>query len=73
MPPEEPRQFTFAQLSLGLRIMLICIFVGSCAGASNNPVTDSGVSSGEVQQLQDEVTTLSTEVRRLRREVRRQH
>lgn len=52
--------------------MLVCIFFGSCAGASDNRVTDSGFNTGDVQQLQDEVTTLSKEVRQLRRELRRQ-
>jgi hypothetical protein len=70
---EESREFTFRQLSAGLRIILICIFFGSCAGASNNSVTDSGFNTGDVQQLQNEVTTLSKEVRQLRRELRRQH
>lgn len=66
-----PRRFTFAQLSTGLQILLILILVGSCAGASDNSVTDQGASNSDVQQLSEQITGLEEEVRRLRREVDR--
>ncbi|MEA2142402.1 MAG: hypothetical protein QOI64_832 [Solirubrobacteraceae bacterium] len=63
-------RLTFGQLSVGLQIILIIILVGSCAGGSNNSVTNEDV-SGEVQVIGEQITSLEDEVRRLRSEVRR--
>jgi hypothetical protein len=67
----SPHRFTFGQLSLGLQIVLVCIFIGTCAGASDNSVTDNGATDVEVRQLGEEIAGLQDEVRRLQREVRR--
>jgi hypothetical protein len=72
MPSSTTRRFTFGQLSLGLQIILIFILLGSCSGASNNSVTNPGVSADDAEQLRRQVTTLSSEVRQLRRELHRQ-
>lgn len=64
----SPR-LTFGQLSVGLQLFLIFILAGSCAGASNNSVTDQGASQGEVRHLNDEILNLEREIRRLRRDV----
>jgi outer membrane murein-binding lipoprotein Lpp len=66
-----PHRFTFGQLSGGLQLILIFILIGSCAGGSNNSVTDQGASQSEVQQLSDEIVKLEREVRRLRADVER--
>jgi hypothetical protein len=67
----SPHRFTFGQLSLGLQIILICIFIGTCAGASDNSVTDDAATDLQVQQLSEKIAGLEDEVRGLRREVRR--
>jgi outer membrane murein-binding lipoprotein Lpp len=67
----EPARVTFYQLSVGLRIMLVCIFIGSCAGASSNRVTDQDATGEDVQQLNTEIQNLEREVRRLRADVKR--
>ena len=71
MEPTPPQQLSFSQLSIGLRCILILTLVGSCAGGSNNRVTDSGVSDSQIQELSGEITNLEREVRRLRADVRR--
>lgn len=72
MDSPSSQRLTFGQLSVGLQIILILILVGSCSGASNNSVTNPGITDDEVQQLRQDIRSLNTEVRQLRREVRRQ-
>ncbi|MDX6680867.1 MAG: hypothetical protein QOG94_906 [Solirubrobacteraceae bacterium] len=67
----SPPSLTYSQLSIGLRMILIFTLIGSCAGASNNSVTDHGASDNEVQLLGEKITNLDAQVRQLRREVRR--
>jgi len=71
MESTPPSSLSFYQLSLGLRIILIFTLVGSCAGASSESITDPGVSTNDVQQLGEQITSLEREVRQLRREVHR--
>jgi len=46
--------------------------VGSCSGASNDSVTNPGVTDEEVELLREDVRSLDKEVRQSRREVRLQ-
>jgi outer membrane murein-binding lipoprotein Lpp len=71
MESTPPRSLSFYQLSVGMRMILIFTLIGSCAGASSNSITDRGVSTNDVQQLREQITSLEREVRQLRREVHR--
>lgn len=62
--PHNDRVIHFTQLSVGFQILLICILIGSCSGASVNV---RGNDSAELRDLQQEVRGLREEVEGLRR------